>query len=355
MALKGVYLNFNGYRASTTVFDSFITAYQYFQKIYPGWKCNYNSDGWGLHTSPQITKMLAANASGIRNGTHALDGTIVANYLATKTSEEYYQDKVKAAYDYLISDGLTSGRQIQIPTGECPSDTLDVFGTHNDGIQLYFKKTGGIFDDPAKSNCYLSSFFQRGNAIIGRVEANYDRERSCFSKDYLLEQLNYCKNNSDVLVITGHELVPDGTVTTNALNMEYSLVHLISRFVCCNGLSFYTAEDILDNGLGQIGTQQIIPYVSIISVSGTQSSGNNLTATYTYADDDDTAESGTTFQWYRADDSIGTNSAAIVGATSLIYTLTGSDTGKYVRIGITPRAIGPQVGYEVFTKWFAIS
>ena len=52
--------------------------------------------------------------------------------------------------------------------------------------------------------------------------------------------------------------------------------------------------------------------------NGTWDSQSNGTITYTY-------------QWYRADDAIGTNEAAISGATSSSYSTTGADDNKFLR------------------------
>tara|TARA_R110000796_G_scaffold252640_2_gene389880 strand:- start:127983 stop:143453 length:15471 start_codon:yes stop_codon:yes gene_type:complete len=61
-----------------------------------------------------------------------------------------------------------------------------------------------------------------------------------------------------------------------------------------------------------------------------------LEGSYTYSDANDDAESGTTFQWYRADDTSGTNRAAISGASSQTYTVVNDDNGKYVSFEVTP-------------------
>ena len=45
---------------------------------------------------------------------------------------------------------------------------------------------------------------------------------------------------------------------------------------------------------------------SNVSVTGTTSVGNVLTADYTYTDNEGDLEGTSTFQWYRADDAAGT-------------------------------------------------
>ncbi len=71
------------------------------------------------------------------------------------------------------------------------------------------------------------------------------------------------------------------------------------------------------------------------AITGTATVGNSLTSSagsWTDADGDSLAF---TYQWYRADDSVGTNQVAIFGATAPNYTLTTNDAHKYLRVRVT--------------------
>ncbi len=71
------------------------------------------------------------------------------------------------------------------------------------------------------------------------------------------------------------------------------------------------------------------------NINGTATVGNPLTASngsWTDADNDTPTYS---YQWYRADDSNGTNLALISGAISASYTLTTNDAHKYLRVVVT--------------------
>jgi len=59
--------------------------------------------------------------------------------------------------------------------------------------------------------------------------------------------------------------------------------------------------------------------------------GNKSTESHTYSDSQGLSEAAT-YQWYRASNSSGTDSAAIDNAASSTYTLSGDDNKKYLRV-----------------------
>ena len=91
-----------------------------------------------------------------------------------------------------------------------------------------------------------------------------------------------------------------------------------------------------------------------ITIASVLKEGYNLTGAYSYADSENDVESGTTLQWYRADDNAGSNEAAISGATNATYTMAGTDVGKYIRYGVIPAAAtGNSPGVEAYSNYTA--
>ncbi|MBV4357905.1 fibrobacter succinogenes major paralogous domain-containing protein [Pinibacter aurantiacus] len=80
------------------------------------------------------------------------------------------------------------------------------------------------------------------------------------------------------------------------------------------------------------------PQAQNVNISGTVAITNSLTADYTYYSSDGAAESGTTYQWYRAADTSGAGIASIVGATSKTYIVQIADAGYYLKVMVTPGA-----------------
>lgn len=90
------------------------------------------------------------------------------------------------------------------------------------------------------------------------------------------------------------------------------------------------------------------PEVPSLVIDGNAIAGQQLTASYVYLDAESDPESGSTYQWYAADDRMGNGETAIAGATSLTYTIAPAYDRKYLSLGITPRSSsGTTEGPEV--------
>lgn len=86
------------------------------------------------------------------------------------------------------------------------------------------------------------------------------------------------------------------------------------------------------------GPSNEAPVANGINITGVAEATQILTAAYTYADAEDDLEGETTFQWYVANDANGTGITAISGANESTYMLKEEDAGKFIGIGITPKA-----------------
>ncbi len=80
------------------------------------------------------------------------------------------------------------------------------------------------------------------------------------------------------------------------------------------------------------------PSVSEVSVAGTLTEGDTLTASYSYSDNELDEEGMSTYKWYISEDEVGTGKTAISGADTIIYVLTTADAGKYISFEVTPIA-----------------
>lgn len=73
------------------------------------------------------------------------------------------------------------------------------------------------------------------------------------------------------------------------------------------------------------------PVASDVKITGKAETGETLTASYTFFDENNDEEKDSLYQWYR-------DNEAIDGATELTYTLTEEDEDKTIAFEVTPRA-----------------
>ncbi len=92
------------------------------------------------------------------------------------------------------------------------------------------------------------------------------------------------------------------------------------------------------------------PTATSVSITGSASVGELLTGSYIFNDVNGNSEATSTYRWLRADTAGGTYSA-ISGATSINYTVTLDDLGKYLKFEVTPVAnTSPTTGSAVLSS-----
>jgi uncharacterized protein (TIGR02145 family) len=85
-------------------------------------------------------------------------------------------------------------------------------------------------------------------------------------------------------------------------------------------------------------TGNAAPTADNLIVTGTAEVNKTLTVTYSYTDAESDTQGATTFQWYMADNSTGSNETAIPGATASTFLIQQGQQGKFIRVGVTPKA-----------------
>lgn len=89
-----------------------------------------------------------------------------------------------------------------------------------------------------------------------------------------------------------------------------------------------------------VETGNLGPVATNVLITGVAAVGEELTASYSYTDaeSDPEDQDGTTYKWYSANDAIGTGEVLIDGATEETFTIGDAQQGKFIRVGVTPRA-----------------
>lgn len=198
-----------------------------------------------------------------------------------------------------------------------------------------------------------------GWAIIASFETYPVREDFSSVLDFNRDKITFSTTSTNIAFTEGTRPKKYGKVITHVLtSTSNATVSFPTAFVVngrfsannINYLSFVSMPNVTGD-LIFVTIRQKTPPVAAegISVVGIKKNGEVASAVYSFAGNGQ--ESGTTFQWYRANDAVGNGSAPISGATSQNYTLQAGDVGKYVLVGIVARTT-TLTGTESFSPWW---
>ncbi|MCM8738500.1 hypothetical protein M5E06_30705, partial [Azospirillum sp. A1-3] len=163
-----------------------------------------------------------------------------------------------------------------------------------------------------------------GNALSGAIGSWTDPDGDSLSYSYQWSRADDT-NGTNATVIPG---ATSGSYTlTTADAHKYLRLSVTANDGNSNTTTAYSTYTAITNSLP---VNSAVP-----SVSGTATVGNALSATNGTWSDADGDSRTYSYQWYRADDTNGTNAALILGATSASYTLSSSDAHKYLRMVVT--------------------
>lgn len=91
--------------------------------------------------------------------------------------------------------------------------------------------------------------------------------------------------------------------------------------------------------IDEVRIGQSLAFIPVLSISGTLEVGDILTANYSPLIDAAGNTVSVNYQWYRANDSLGTNEVLIAGATNDTYELVNADSGKYITVKTTVNGV----------------
>ncbi|MFO7924684.1 MAG: YDG domain-containing protein [Bacteroidales bacterium] len=117
----------------------------------------------------------------------------------------------------------------------------------------------------------------------------------------------------------------------------------------------YNTEDLENNPVTATEINNLPPVVSNVIIAGEPGIGITVEGDYDYDDLENDSEGNSLFNWYRATDASGSDSAVIEGETEKTYTLTLDDAGKYISFEVTPVAVsGDPEGEPVKSSWTGV-
>ena len=191
--------------------------------------------------------------------------------------------------------------------------------------------------------------------VSANIALNYS-ENVQANPDAVNNVVLYDADNNVVETFASNTLSYSGVkVTINPTNdLAYSTTYYVlaedEAFISNNGVK---TEAITNSALIRFTTESqpnTAPAASNVAFTGSLEANQQLTGNYDYSDVDTDAESGSTLQWYVADDASGANRAAISGATSSNFTLTSSEVGKFITFRVIPND-GSDEGSQAFATY----
>lgn len=154
-----------------------------------------------------------------------------------------------------------------------------------------------------------------------------------FSTSEVGDHFDYTFSSAEGVEVTGSGIISSASQSINDIDLSNLTDGTITLSV------------VMEDPAGNIGdpvtattvkTTNEVPTVSDVEISGTPTIGEQLTGNYLFSDLDGDTESGSTYIWFRSDDSSGLGKSEISGAVSQQYTLQESDMGKYISFEVTP-------------------
>ncbi|WP_421977987.1 BspA family leucine-rich repeat surface protein [Roseivirga seohaensis] len=155
--------------------------------------------------------------------------------------------------------------------------------------------------------------------------------------------------NSDRLSYSGSKVTINPTNNLNYNTTYYVLID-DEAFVSNNEVESEGVLDPTTISFTTAGQPNTAPLASNVAFTGNLEANQELSGSYDYSDVDTDAESGSTIQWFMADDATGANRTAISGATSSTFTLTSAEVGKFITFGVTPND-GTDAGTRVLATY----
>jgi dihydrodipicolinate synthase/N-acetylneuraminate lyase len=289
------------------------------------------------------TRTAAANSAPVNTVVPVISGATTVGSLLSATSGTWTDadgDTPTYTYQWYRADDNTGTNDAPIPSATADNYTLTISDTHKFLRVVITANDGhGSSDQTATSTRTAVSNAAPVNTVVPAISGASTvgslltaTSGTWTDADGDTPTYTYQWYRADDNSGTNDTPIPSATADTYTLTV--SDTHKFLRVVVTandgHGSSDQTATSTRTAAANSAPVNTVVPVIS-----GTTTVGSLLSATsgtWTDADGDTPSFS---YQWYRADDNSGTNEAAISGATADSYTLTASDTHKYLRIVVT--------------------
>lgn len=144
-----------------------------------------------------------------------------------------------------------------------------------------------------------------------------------------------------------NEVVIEGATSLTYVNQTSNIGKYI-RFEATPASSVGNSPGLAVKSTTYIGPiLNAVPEAQNVAISGKLSTGSIITGSYTYFDLESNPQSGTTYKWYRADNTDGLNEVEISGETGTTHLLVDADINRVIRFAVIPASsAGTSPGIE---------
>ncbi|HEU5081551.1 MAG TPA: MBG domain-containing protein [Opitutaceae bacterium] len=223
-----------------------------------------------------------------------------------------------AAYSNTQSDARADVAQSFTATKTGVLTSIKIFGSTTSSSTL------NIYSGDGVGGTLLTS--QSVTAFNAAGDADTSFQRYIGSTLTLSSTVNITNGNRYTFQLINN----DGVSITYTTNSDYSGGTAYDTGVEIGGSIDFEFSVVQDDPPNSAPVNNVAP-----AIIGTQTVGFALSTTTGSWSDPDGDTLTYSYQWYRADDSSGTNAAAIGSATSSSYTLTTAEAHKFVRVVVT--------------------
>lgn len=192
---------------------------------------------------------------------------------------------------------------------------------------------------PVATNVSQTGAAMNGKTLVGSytfTDLEDDIEGSSIYKWYIADDANGT-----------NEVAIQGATSLTYINQTSNIGKYI-RFEVTPASSAGTSPGVAVKSTTYVGPiVNAVPEAQNLSISGKMATGSIITGSYTYFDLESNPQSGTTFKWYRADNTNGLNEVEISGETGTTHLLVEADINRVIRFAVIPASsAGTSPGIE---------
>ncbi|SEH08547.1 FG-GAP repeat protein [Candidatus Venteria ishoeyi] len=220
-------------------------------------------------------------------------------------------------------------------TGASAGDELKAaYTVWSDGSVQFSDTSLNVLENSGSSNIAVS----RSGSGTGAVSADYSVLTGTASADddYLTVSGTLNWSDGD----TADKYIPVTIVDDTLLEGTEDLSITLNGTLIATGTPSSFTLQIIDDDL---------PLATNVSISGSPDLQQTLTGTYDFTDPQNDPETGSTYQWFTAEDALASRDT-IYGATATDYTLTVNELDELVSFCVTP-SDGIMPGNQVCSNW----